>query len=142
MWYTIGRFENVVQERFGQMRRMIVGVVLLALVGLVLSARFVALTALAVWLVSGHPILYRQERVGENGRLFTLYKFRSMRKDAEQGTPIWAQEEDDRVTRVGRFIRQTRLDELPQRVRNVRSSSRNSPIRSRSTSSATPSNRV
>lgn len=88
--------------------------VLLALVGLVLSAPFVGLTALAVWLESGHPILYRQERVGENGRLFTLYKFRSMRKDAEQGTPIWAQEVDDRVTLVGRFIRQTRLDELPQ----------------------------
>jgi sugar transferase (PEP-CTERM system associated) len=88
--------------------------VLLALVGLVLAAPFVLLTALAVWMESGAPILYRQERVGENGRVFTLYKFRSMRKDAEQGTPIWAQAVDDRVTRVGRFIRKTRLDELPQ----------------------------
>lgn len=88
--------------------------VLLALVALVVSTPFVILTALAVWLESGTPILYRQERVGENGRVFTLYKFRSMRKDAEQGTPVWAQAEDDRVTRVGRFIRKTRLDELPQ----------------------------
>jgi lipopolysaccharide/colanic/teichoic acid biosynthesis glycosyltransferase len=59
-------------------------------------------------------VLYRQERVGEHGRVFTLVKFRSMRTDAEQGTPIWAQQADDRVTRVGRFIRKTRLDELPQ----------------------------
>jgi lipopolysaccharide/colanic/teichoic acid biosynthesis glycosyltransferase len=60
-------------------------------------------------------VLYRQERVGENGRTFVLSKFRSMRKDAEKGgTPIWAKDGDDRVTRVGRFIRMTRLDELPQ----------------------------
>ena len=65
-------------------------------------------------LESAGPVLYRQERVGENGRLFTLCKFRSMRVDAEKGTPIWAKENDDRVTRVGRFIRLTRLDELPQ----------------------------
>jgi sugar transferase (PEP-CTERM system associated) len=87
---------------------------LLALVGLVIAAPLMLLTALAVWLESGFPVLYRQERVGENGRVFTLYKFRSMRRDAEQGTPIWARAEDDRVTRVGLFIRKTRLDELPQ----------------------------
>jgi lipopolysaccharide/colanic/teichoic acid biosynthesis glycosyltransferase len=53
--------------------------------------------------------------VGENGRLFNIYKFRSMRQDAERaGQPIWAREKDDRVTRVGRVIRLTRLDELPQ----------------------------
>jgi lipopolysaccharide/colanic/teichoic acid biosynthesis glycosyltransferase len=52
--------------------------------------------------------------VGEHGRIFTLYKFRSMRVDAERGTPIWARNRDDRVTRIGRFIRVTRLDELPQ----------------------------
>jgi lipopolysaccharide/colanic/teichoic acid biosynthesis glycosyltransferase len=63
---------------------------------------------------SGRPVLYCQERVGENGKTFTLCKFRSMRTDAEQGTPIWARDGDDRVTRVGRFIRLTRLDELPQ----------------------------
>ena len=73
------------------------------------------LTAIAIWLESGRPVLYRQERVGENGRPFTLCKFRSMRKDAEQGgRPVWAKNDDDRVTRVGRVIRKTRLDELPQ----------------------------
>jgi sugar transferase (PEP-CTERM system associated) len=81
----------------------------------IVSFPAMVLTALAIWLESGRPILYRQERVGENGRLFTLYKFRSMRKDAEQGgRPVWAKDDDDRVTRVGRVIRKTRLDELPQ----------------------------
>jgi sugar transferase (PEP-CTERM system associated) len=83
-------------------------------VGFVMAAPLMLLTALIVRLESAGPILYRQERVGENGRIFTLYKFRSMRLDAENGTPVWAKENDDRVTRVGRFIRVTRLDELPQ----------------------------
>jgi sugar transferase (PEP-CTERM system associated) len=87
----------------------------LSLVMAVLAAPAMLMTALAVRLESAGPILYRQERVGENGRAFTLYKFRSMRQDAEHaGTPIWATDGDDRVTRVGRFIRKTRLDELPQ----------------------------
>ena len=73
------------------------------------------LTAILVWAEDGRPILYRQERVGENGRTFVLSKFRSMRKDAEQGgRPVWAKDGDERVTRVGRFIRTTRLDELQQ----------------------------
>ena len=87
---------------------------LLAAVGLLLAAPLMALTALAVRLESPGAVLYRQERVGENGRVFTLCKFRSMRTDAESGTPVWAKERDDRVTRIGRFIRLTRLDELPQ----------------------------
>jgi sugar transferase (PEP-CTERM system associated) len=73
------------------------------------------LAAVAIWLESGGPVVYRQERVGENGRTFTLCKFRSMRIDAEKGgTPLWAKDGDDRITRVGRVIRTTRLDELPQ----------------------------
>jgi sugar transferase (PEP-CTERM system associated) len=88
--------------------------VLLATIGLMLAAPLMLLTAVAVWLESGRPILYPQERVGEKGRVFTLFKFRSMRQDAEQGTPIWARDADARVTRVGRVIRSTRLDELPQ----------------------------
>jgi sugar transferase (PEP-CTERM system associated) len=80
-----------------------------------LSFPLMVLTAVLIALESGRPILYRQERVGENGRTFTLFKFRSMRIDAEKGgQPIWARDRDERVTRVGRFIRLTRLDELPQ----------------------------
>src|SRR5436190_2240228 len=78
------------------------------------------LTAIAVRLNSPGPVLYRQDRVGENGRIFTLSKFRSMRADAENGTPIWAKDKDSRVTKVGRFIRLTRLDELPQLLNVLR----------------------
>lgn len=71
--------------------------------------------ALCVWCESRSLVLYRQTRVGENGRSFELLKFRSMRPDAERdGVARWATTNDDRVTRVGRFIRMTRLDELPQ----------------------------
>jgi len=80
----------------------------------VITAPLMAATAIAIRFDSPGPALYRQERVGEGGRTFTLCKFRSMRADAEAGTPIWAKDRDDRVTRVGRFIRLTRLDELPQ----------------------------
>jgi sugar transferase (PEP-CTERM system associated) len=88
--------------------------IVFSFVGLVLSAVPMALTAVAVWLESGGPVIYRQERVGQHGHPFTLFKFRSMRLDAETDVPIWAQAADDRVTGVGRFIRLTRLDELPQ----------------------------
>ena len=87
----------------------------LASTGFVLAAPLTLLTALAIYLDSDGPILYRQERVGEGGRPFTLFKFRSMRLDAEKaGTPVWATKDDERVTRVGWFIRKARLDELPQ----------------------------
>jgi len=73
------------------------------------------LVALCIWMESGRPVLYRQIRVGENGRHFELVKFRSMRADAEgDGVARWASQRDDRSTRVGRFIRMSRLDELPQ----------------------------
>jgi sugar transferase (PEP-CTERM system associated) len=76
---------------------------------------FMLATAACIALESGRPILYRQIRVGENGRSFELVKFRSMRVDAEaDGVARWASQHDDRSTRVGRFIRLTRLDELPQ----------------------------
>ena len=86
----------------------------LSAAGLLVSAPIMALTTLAIRLDSDGPALYAQERVGENGRVFTLYKFRSMRTDAERGVPVWARDGDDRITRVGRFLRLTRLDELPQ----------------------------
>jgi sugar transferase (PEP-CTERM system associated) len=88
--------------------------IVLSLGMIVASAPFIALTALAVWVLSGRPVLYRQERVGQHGRPFTLYKFRSMRLDAEAAGPVWARQRDDRATPIGRIIRLTRLDELPQ----------------------------
>lgn len=75
---------------------------------------FMLLTALAVKLESPGAVLYHQVRIGLNGRSFRIYKFRSMRQDAEKNGAVWAQKNDARVTRVGAFIRNTRLDELPQ----------------------------
>ncbi|MDE2342069.1 MAG: TIGR03013 family PEP-CTERM/XrtA system glycosyltransferase [Betaproteobacteria bacterium] len=89
----------------------------LSLLVLLLTWPLMLLVALAIRLESGpgQPILYVQERVGALGKTFKLYKFRSMRTDAERdGVARWAKQNDDRVTRVGRFIRKTRLDELPQ----------------------------
>ena len=86
---------------------------------LLLTLPLLLLTALAIKLDSRGPVFYRQERVGLGGRVFTLFKFRSMVVDAEAGgTPQWASRQDPRVTRVGRFIRLTRIDEIPQ-VLNV-----------------------
>jgi len=82
---------------------------------LVLALPVMAVTALLIVLEDGFPVFYRQERVGLNGRLFKVIKFRSMRNDAESdGKPRWATANDDRVTRVGRIIRKLRIDELPQ----------------------------
>jgi sugar transferase (PEP-CTERM system associated) len=87
----------------------------LSLLLAVMALPLMVMTTLLVLIEDGRPVLYRQERVGENGRTFVLSKFRSMRRDAEKGgTPMWAKDGDVRVTRVGRFIRKTRLDELPQ----------------------------
>ena len=87
----------------------------LALVGLGLTWPVMLAVALAVRLDSPGPVLFRQERTGQGGRAFTLCKFRSMRADAEKlSGPVWAAEDDPRVTQVGRWIRKTRLDELPQ----------------------------
>lgn len=73
------------------------------------------ITALAIWIEGGGPIIYRQERVGLGGRVIVVPKFRSMRNDAEKdGVARWATKNDTRVTRVGSFIRRTRIDELPQ----------------------------
>jgi exopolysaccharide biosynthesis polyprenyl glycosylphosphotransferase len=70
--------------------------------------------ALAIKLDSAGPVLYSQRRVGLGGRVFRIYKFRTMRQDAEQNGAVWAAEKDPRITRVGRYMRRARLDELPQ----------------------------
>ena len=88
---------------------------ILAGVLLILTFPLMLVIALLIKLDSPGPAFYKQERVGLRGRRFTLLKFRSMRRDAEAaGVPIWAAMGDQRVTRIGRFIRVTRIDELPQ----------------------------
>jgi sugar transferase (PEP-CTERM system associated) len=89
--------------------------VTIAAIGLLLLAPVMLIVAVAVKLTSAGPVLYHQRRVGLDSRPFTVHKFRSMREDAEAHTgAVWATSNDTRVTRLGRVLRRTRLDELPQ----------------------------
>ena len=86
-----------------------------ALAGLVISLPLIPFIVLAVRLDSSGPVLYRQQRVGRRGVIFHCYKFRTMRQDAEADSgATWALDDDPRITRVGRFLRASRLDEIPQ----------------------------
>ncbi|MBT0662737.1 TIGR03013 family PEP-CTERM/XrtA system glycosyltransferase [Geobacter pelophilus] len=86
-----------------------------AAIGLLLILPFIPIIALVIRIDSPGPILFRQTRVGEGEKLFNLFKFRSMRQDAESGTgAVWAKEKDPRVTKVGEFLRKSRIDEIPQ----------------------------
>jgi len=101
----------------GTMRRFIKRVfdIVCSLLLLTVFSPVMLLTMIAIWLDSPGAIVYRQPRVGLGGRVFTCLKFRSMRNDAEHdGVARWATKDDPRITRVGAFIRKTRIDELPQ----------------------------
>lgn len=89
--------------------------IICATVLIALALPVMLLAAILIVFEDGFPLLYRQQRVGLNGRLFNVIKFRSMQRDAEKdGKPIWAQAQDNRVTRIGNIIRRLRIDELPQ----------------------------
>jgi sugar transferase (PEP-CTERM system associated) len=88
--------------------------VFVSLIGLVICMPFIPFIALAVRLSSPGPIFFRQTRVGRRGRHFSLFKFRTMAQNAEANGAVWASKNDPRVTRLGRFMRKTRLDEIPQ----------------------------
>ena len=85
-----------------------------AAAGLLVTFPLMLVMAILIRLDSKGPVLYTQERVGQYGRIFMLYKLRTMRQDAEAAGPQWAAENDPRITRLGRFLRKTRLDEVPQ----------------------------
>jgi exopolysaccharide biosynthesis polyprenyl glycosylphosphotransferase len=86
-----------------------------ALVGLISSLPLLPFIAIAIKFGSPGQVLYRQERVGRGGKTFLCYKFRTMRQDAEADTgATWATDNDPRITRVGKFLRTSRLDEIPQ----------------------------
>ena len=88
---------------------------IVAALGLIVLSPIMAMVALAIRITSPGPAVYQQQRVGKDGRLFTIHKFRSMRVDAEALTgAVWSRVGDPRVTPIGRFLRRTRLDELPQ----------------------------
>ena len=98
-------------DHMNRARDLAIGLLLL-----LLTLPLMLVVGLLVRLESPGPILYRQERIGRGGRPFTLLKFRSMRPDAEMRGPAWAAQSDPRVTRVGSFLRRTRIDELPQLI--------------------------
>lgn len=85
-----------------------------ALTGLVFASLFILIVPVLIKLESRGSIFYKQERVGKNGKVFELIKFRTMVENAEADGPVWAQKNDSRVTRIGRFLRKTRIDEIPQ----------------------------
>ena len=94
--------------------KRVIGLVM-SLVLLILLFPVMLVVAVAIKLESPGPVIFSQKRVGENGEVFMLHKFRSMREDAEKESgPVWATEEDPRITRVGRILRNLRIDELPQ----------------------------
>jgi sugar transferase (PEP-CTERM system associated) len=94
--------------------------IVLSLAALTLCLPIFLIVAIAIWLESGSPILFRQERTGFAGRPFRILKFRSMYNDAEKEGPQWAAKDDGRITRVGRKIRKYRVDELPQVINVLR----------------------
>jgi sugar transferase (PEP-CTERM system associated) len=113
-WFIFSHGFRVTPLLKAAKRAMDVG---LSLFGLALFAPFVPFVALAIKLDSPGPILFRQTRVGQGDRNFELFKFRSMRQDAEKNTgAVWAQKNDTRVTRLGRFLRKSRIDEIPQLI--------------------------
>ena len=90
--------------------------IVLAMAALLALAPLLLGAALAIALETGLPVLFRQTRVGLNGREFGMYKFRSMVKNAAQEGPYFTTDNDPRITRVGRFVRRTSIDELPQLI--------------------------
>jgi sugar transferase (PEP-CTERM system associated) len=107
------------KSKFVLFVRRVLSAVTAAFLLLVLSP-FLLLVAVFIKIDSPGPVIYYQDRVGKNGRVFKIYKFRSMRDNAENGIPQWAEKNDARITRVGRVLRKSRIDELPQLFNVIR----------------------
>lgn len=88
--------------------------IILSLIGLIVGIPLMFIFGIFIKIEDKGPMTYKQERVGKNGRVFYIYKLRSMRTDAEKFGAKWADKDDPRITKVGKFIRKTRIDELPQ----------------------------
>lgn len=104
----------VVENRFWYEKIKRVMDIVLSLIGLVIAIPLMLIFGIAIKLESKGPVFYCQERVGKNGKVFMLYKLRSMYQNAEENGAKWAEKDDPRVTKVGRIMRKTRIDELPQ----------------------------
>ncbi len=108
----IARFAR---KSFEQVKRAID--IVLSVIGLTITSPILLFTALLIKIDSKGPVIYKQERLGKNNKVFKIYKLRSMRQDAEKGTgAVWAKKNDPRITSLGRILRKTRLDEIPQLI--------------------------
>ena len=88
--------------------------ILLSIIGLAIGIPLIIIFGIRIKIEDNGPITYKQERLGKGGKRFYIYKLRSMRTDAEKFGAQWAEKDDPRITKVGRFIRKTRIDEIPQ----------------------------
>lgn len=88
--------------------------ILLSIIGLAIGIPLIIIFGIWIKIEDNGPITYKQERLGKGGKRFYIYKLRSMRTDAEKFGAQWAEKDDPRITKVGRFIRKTRIDEIPQ----------------------------
>jgi exopolysaccharide biosynthesis polyprenyl glycosylphosphotransferase len=118
-WYIALPLDHAATGGFYPLVKRVIDVVV-AIVGLSLFAFLFPLISLALYLDSPGPIVYTQERVGRGGRVYKVIKLRTMVPDAEHDQAVWAQEHDPRITRVGRILRKTRLDEFPQFINILR----------------------
>jgi lipopolysaccharide/colanic/teichoic acid biosynthesis glycosyltransferase len=111
VWFPVG----LVRRSYFDAKRIIDSGA--ALLILILSLPVIFICAILIKTTSKGPVFYKQQRVGMNGRLFDIIKLRTMRTNAEEDTgPVWAKDNDPRVTAIGRFLRKSHLDELPQLI--------------------------
>lgn len=110
---TLGMIVRFARRSFDKFKRVMD--LFLSIAGLTVTAPLVALAAVMLKLTSKGPILYKQNRVGKNGEIFKIYKLRTMYIDAEKNTgAVWAKENDPRITPIGKILRKTHIDEIPQ----------------------------
>lgn len=113
IWMAFATFRGIGGSIYVDRLKRVLDIVL-SLFGLIITSPIMLITAVAILLESAGGVLYKQTRIGKDGVQFKLIKFRSMSIDAESNGAVWARENDDRVTRIGKFIRKARIDEIPQ----------------------------
>ena len=110
---------DIIRRRYGWFKRVVDTA--MAAVGLILAAPFIAAAIALIRLTSPGPAIFTQLRVGKRGKIFRMFKLRTMVIDAEKGTgPVWASEDDPRITPIGYWLRRSRFDEVPQLINVLR----------------------
>ena len=113
---TISYLTNSFTNYSIQMRLKRIGDIILSIILLVISFPILLFSSVFIYLEDKHSFIYKQERVGKNQIIFTLYKLRTMKYNSEKGKPQWSRKFDTRITKIGKFLRKTRIDELPQLI--------------------------